>query len=594
LSDINWFGPLVGCNSPWIKWKHHHNEERQTVLEEITIENLGIISHARLPFTPGLTVLTGETGAGKTMVLSAINLLLGKRINASNVTVEGKQLSVEGCWQLDDDLSHTVEDTGASLENGQLFVQRVVSNDGKSKAYMGGKRMTASTLNSIGNQLVSIHGQSEQVRLRDPQLQRESLDAFGGTELHQTLQKFQSAYTSWKEVNKFYNDVKDNANSRRREITYLEKLIQDVSQLDPQENEDEILQHQINKLSNLETVRESLLKAQECIAPSDDEILSPVTQIRELQRVLTPILNYDAKWAELHEHAREIITQLFELENEISTHVDSMDEDSLEQLYTAQERAQEIKTLVRKYGTSLADVLQQADEAHNQLEHLYQQDVPLEDIEVELETCRKSMIEAANQLTEQRVKTADLLSEAINVELAGLGMSNSVFSIVINPADTTFSGQDEVLFMLAHQGHSPAPITRIASGGELSRIMLAMELVLAKGHGTLIFDEVDSGVGGETAVGIGKRLARLAQDVQVIVVTHLPQVAAYADNHLKVYKEVNNEQVQTYVKQLPADERITEITRMLSGMADSSSGQLHASELLNMAQEYKNILMTNP
>ena len=239
-------------------------------------------------------------------------------------------------------------------------------------------------------------------------------------------------------------------------------------------------------------------------------------------------------------------------------------------------------------------MLQQADEAHNQLEHLYQQDVPLEDIEVELETCRKSMIEAANQLTEQRVKTADLLSEAINVELAGLGMSNSVFSIVINPADTTFSGQDEVLFMLAHQGHSPAPITRIASGGELSRIMLAMELVLAKGHGTLIFDEVDSGVGGETAVGIGKRLARLAQDVQVIVVTHLPQVAAYADNHLKVYKEVNNEQVQTYVKQLPADERITEITRMLSGMADSSSGQLHASELLNMAQEYKNILMTNP
>lgn len=526
------------------------------------------------------------------MVLSALNLLLGKRGSNKMIYKDASMLSVEGCWNLSNS-SHQaeIEETGAVIEDDQLYINRTIKDDGKSRSVVGGKTTPASVLSSIGGKLVNIHGQSDQIRLRNTNAQREALDKYAGEALQKELAKFLKAFRDWKSKKAYIEDITTNASQRKREISSIKAFITDFDNVAPTEGQDVELAKQIAALSNMDTIRISSNEALESLMPSNEEIPSATEQLRAFISLLSRIASFDPELESIHEKAETVSADLEELSDSLESFIRGLDEESIEQLYVAQEQEIAIKNLVRKYGSSLQDVIEQRDKAEEELEELESYNQPLEELNAELEVLHEKMTIAAQRVTDLREKAARKMEKEVNDELKGLSMSGSKLLIQISKTSPSNTGQDEIeLMLLANGSATPNPIAKSASGGELSRIMLALEVVLAdpKSTGTFIFDEVDSGVGGETAIEIGKRLALLAKEAQVIVVTHLPQVAAYGDNHLKVLKTVTAGTTETTVQQLSSKERIDEITRMLSGMSDSETGKAHAAELIGHAESFKN------
>lgn len=562
------------------------------MLEEISISNLGIIRTATLPLTKGLNVITGETGAGKTMVLSALNLLLGKRSSAKMIYKDASVLSVEGCWNLENSIHCTeIEDTGAVIEDGMLYINRTIKDDGKSRSVVGGKTTPASVLSNIGGKLVNIHGQSDQIRLRNNNAQREALDKYAGEDLQRQLREYVKTFREWKSQKAYIEDVTKNASQRKREISSIKTFISDFDTVAPTEGQDLELAKQIAALSNIDAIRISSNEALEALIPPSDEVSSASEQLSNFVRSLAKIASYDTELESIHEKAEALSADLEELTDSLESFISGLDEESIEQLYCAQEQEIAIKNLVRKYGSNLQEVMEQRDKAEAELEELESFNQPVEELNAALKIAHEKTLYFAEKVSELRRQAARKMEQAVNDELKGLSMSGSKLLIQISKTSCSTTGQDEVeLMLLANGSTTPNPIAKSASGGELSRIMLALEVVLAdpKSTGTFIFDEVDSGVGGETAIEIGKRLALLAKEAQVIVVTHLPQVAAYGDNHLKVVKTVSKGTTETTVQQLSETERIDEITRMLSGMSDSETGKAHAAELLAHAESFKN------
>lgn len=564
------------------------------MLEEISINNLGIIKTATLPFTDGLTVITGETGAGKTMVLSALHLLLGRRSDTNMIGQNSNTLTVEGCWNVQNTQAiKSIKETGAVIEDDQLFINRTVQTGGKSRAVIGGKTTPASVLSEIGLQLVNIHGQSDQIRLKNTAAQRDALDTYAGEKLSKTLTNYKNAYNQLRKKKKLIEDIKKNSFARKREIATLEEFIKEFDELSPIIDEDIELTKEIATLSNIDTIRLSVAEALESITPTSDEIPSITGQLNNAVRVLAKVAEYDKELSELSQKLAIISDDLDNATNDIENYSDNLDEDSLARLYEAQERLSNIKLFIRKYGNSLNSVIEERDAAQEKLDNLQELDQPLDVLEDELEELSEKIANLAEKITELRTTAAKQLSEKVNEELSGLSMSSSEMIISIVPEKLTSKGKDEVEFLLRTGGqNNPRPIAKSASGGELSRIMLALEVVLAdpKTTPTFVFDEVDSGVGGTAAIEIGKRLAKLAKEAQVIVVTHLPQVAAFSDNHLNVIKTSSNEYTETSVQQLDDDQRIKEMTRMLSGMTNSDTGHAHATDLINLAKNYKKTL----
>lgn len=562
------------------------------MLEEINISNLGIIKESKLDFSPGLNVITGETGAGKTMVLSALHLLLGKRGSANMIHKDAKTLSVEGCWNLSKSPYTTeIEDTGALIEDDQLFINRTVKSDGKSRCVVGGKTTPASVLSGLGSKLVNIHGQADQNRLRSPLAQREVLDKYAGEDLSKELKKYSKVYKLWKEQKAHIEDVQKNSSSRKRELNSLKKFMSDFDEVNPTENQDEELENLISSLSNVDAIRVGGAEALAEITMSDSELPSAESQLSNMISALASIMKYDSELEAIHDKADKVADDLSEVVSELESYLTNIDTDSIEQLYNSQEQLTEIKALVRKYGNSLSEVIELRDKADSELEILESYSQPIEELKEELDETFKKLLAAADAVTKIRVAFSKKLEKAVNKELEGLSMGGSSLKVSIAKVSPTSSGQDEVELTLLSKGSKKAnPITKSASGGELSRIMLALEVVLAdpKNTGTFIFDEVDSGIGGETAIEIGKRLALLAKEAQVIVVTHLPQVACFGDSHLKVSKSESEDSIETSVQKLDNEETTLELTRMLSGMSDSETGKAHAIELMDYAKSFKN------
>lgn len=568
-----------------------NHRKARPLLEEINISNLGIIRNANLPLTKGLTVITGETGAGKTMVLSALNLLLGKRGSNKMIYKDAPMLSVEGCWDLSASVHQTeIEETGAVIEDGQLYINRTIKDDGKSRCVIGGKSTPASVLSTIGGKLVNIHGQSDQIRLRNTTAQRHALDKYAGASLQKELVKYSKLYKEWKHQKEYIEDVAKNSSQRKREINSLKTFMADFDKISPTENQDIELAQQIEALSNIDTIRVSASEALEALVPSEDSAVSASSQFTASIRALNSIVAYDTELETILEKAEALCGEIDELTDSLESYINSLDEESIEQLHFAQEQETEIKILVRKYGSNLQDVIDQRERADDELEELESYNQPLDVLNANLEAIRSDMMESAQKITKLRKTAARKMETAVNNELAGLSMSGAQLVIEISESAPSSSGVDEVELMLQANGAAtPSPIAKSASGGELSRIMLALEVVLAdpSSTGTFIFDEVDSGVGGETAIEIGKRLSTLSKEAQVIVVTHLPQVAAFGDNHLKVIKNVTDDSTETTVTQLSEKERVAEITRMLSGMSDSETGKAHATELIAFTENFK-------
>ena len=559
------------------------------MIEEILIRDLGVISEAKLEFGPGLTVLTGETGAGKTMVLNALGLLLGERSDSSAIRKGQDQAFVEGRWLLAESAVARIRELGIELDDSELLVNRSVSAEGRSRANLSGKSVPVGILSEIGEQLVVVHGQSDQIRLRSAVAQREALDQFAGDALAKIISEYTSIYANWKQAATELSELTTQSENRSREADQIRAAVEELSALDPKPGEDLELSEKASKLTHLEELRIAATAAHNNLSSEGfDDSADALTMIGKARRALEAVSEHDPELAALAEQLKEIGYSLNETSASISGYLASLDTDGASELERIQQRRAEITTAMRKYGPTLEEVISFLENSGARLLELDSSDTKIQELTALEQSLGKQATELAKDITALRTKAASALAKAVTTELAALAMTGASLEVSVSTGPELGShGADQISILLsAYPGAEPRALGKGASGGELSRIMLAIEVVLAKSElaPTFIFDEVDAGVGGAAATEVGKRLATLAQNAQVIVVTHLPQVAAFATRHLRVLKSVSDQYTATDVVRLEGEAVVEELARMLSGLSESESGKTHAKELLELAK----------
>jgi DNA repair protein RecN (Recombination protein N) len=555
------------------------------MIKEIYIRDLGVIREARLSFSSGLNVLSGETGAGKTMVLTALALLLGGRADSSAVRAGSSALLVEGRWfPVSEDVASRITEAGSALDEGDLLVNRSVSTEGKSRAAVGGVSIPVGLLAELGEQLVVVHGQADQLRLKTPAAQREALDSFAS--LDELLSRYGNSYQSWQSAKKNLNEVLTNKEANAREVATLLEDLKAIEAVSPREGEDIELRDLAARMANLEALRSAAATAHEALSSESDQ-LDVQTLLASARRSLDSQRAVDTALEAIAEKLQEATFQVSEVAIQLSSYAASLEADSELSFDQVQRRLSEINGLMRRFGASLDDVFAHSVFASSRVLELDDSEERIDSLRQQVEAEREVAEELANQLTARRVESAKSLAAEVNLELAGLAMAGSELVVEVSAAeDLGPFGRDQVSILLrSYAAAEPRPIAKSASGGELSRIMLAIEVVLAKGSTTptFIFDEVDAGVGGAAAIEVGRRLARLSKQAQVIVITHLAQVAAFADNHQRVLKTQNGDITESDVTSLSGADREAELARMLSGLSDSTLARQHAAELMSMA-----------
>ncbi|OFO36683.1 DNA repair protein RecN [Corynebacterium sp. HMSC075D04] len=568
------------------------------MLAEIAISNLGVIRHASAELAPGLTVLTGETGAGKTMVVTGLRLLTGGRADASRVRTGAQEAVVEGALSIADLPESTLsavhaiaEGAGAGPdENGEYVVSRAVKATGRSSAHLGGRKVPAATLGDLAGHLLTIHGQNDQLRLLAPEQQLAALDRFDPA-IAQKLSSYRDVYVQWREAAK---DLKDRTEKRlelAQEMDRLRFAIEEIDAVAPVDGEDADLVATINRLQDVDALREAAQTALVAIDGAEavggysaeaEEAASDL--VGRAQAALVGAS--DEELRELGVRLGEVAGVLADVSAELGSFTADLptDPDELERLL---QRQQELKGLTRKYAPDIAGVLAWREKAGKRLSKIDTSEEAIDELKRRVADLEAELKKRAAALTKARNKAAKNLGEAVTEELHGLAMPKAQLRVELAEAKFGRDGADAVEITLApNSALEPKPLATSASGGELSRVMLALEVILSESSagGTLVFDEVDAGVGGRAAVEIGRRLARLALRHQVIVVTHLPQVAAYANTHLHVSKDVGDEAVTSGVGNLTDEQRIEELARMMAGLDDSDTGRAHAAELFKRAQ----------
>jgi DNA repair protein RecN (Recombination protein N) len=579
------------------------------VLEELRITGLGVIEDTTLPLTAGMNVITGETGAGKTMVVTGLGLLFGGRADAGRVRADPGRAVVEGRLRLADRTAAAVhtriaEAGGEPDDDGSVLLSRTVTVEGRSRAYVGGRSMPVSMLAEVGEQVVAVHGQSDQLRLLRPAEQRAALDRFAGPEHEKLLETLRESYAQWRRVEDDLADRRRNARERNQEADLLRLGLDEITRVDPQPGEDAELRAEAQRLEHAEGLRTAAQTAHQCVAggaePVDDTpdataLLGAARRTLEAQAGVDPMLG------DLAARLDEVATLVGDISAELSAYLAALDADPA-RLQVVYERRAALRALTRKYADDVDGVIAWADRAGVRLSELDSSDELLEELDRERQRLAGEVAELAARLSAARREAAIRFAEQVSVELAGLAMPHARIEVAVlsrpaGRAEPTLTvngaevgvgpdGADEVeLRLLAHPGAPSLPLQRGASGGELSRVMLAIEVVFAGSGGppTLVFDEVDAGVGGQAAVEIGRRLSRLARSHQVLVVTHLPQVAAFADRHLLVAKDTGGAVTTSGVRVVEDTERARELARMLAGLPDSDLGIAHAEELLAVA-----------
>jgi DNA repair protein RecN (Recombination protein N) len=560
------------------------------MIEEIWIRSLGVIGEARLPLGPGFTAITGETGAGKTMVVTALGLLLGERSDASVIRSGSHQAVVEGRWQVDPTgaVAERVRDAGGDLDGPELILGRSVSPEGRSRAIVGGRTAPVGVLNEIGQQLVVVHGQSDQVRLRSATAQRQALDRFAGVELATVLADYQDVYRRWQSAQGELDVLVAEQSARSREAEDLRVAMAEIEAASPRRGEDAELTERADRLTNLEDLRVAATQSHELLsAQSGDGDGDVLALLDAARRSVERVAGHDGTLTPIVEALAAATITVSEISAELSSYVGNLDADGGRELESVQERRSQLSQLVRKYGTSLDEVIDYLESGSGRLLELDNDSDRIDSLRAEVDADRERLMALAERLSEIRRAAAARLGDGVTEELAALAMPSARLVVeVTDRPDYAQSGKDQVAILLQpHPGTDPLPLSKGGSGGELSRVMLAIEVVVAANDPipTFVFDEVDAGVGGASAIEIGRRLSMLSQTAQVIVVTHLAQVAAFATNHLRVLKDNDGEVTASSVEQLTGDQRVSEMARLLSGLADSESGLAHARELLDVA-----------
>jgi DNA repair protein RecN (Recombination protein N) len=577
------------------------------VLLEMRLRGLGVIRDAVLEFGPGLTVVTGETGAGKTMVVTGLGLLMGGRADPGTVREGMASAVVEGriAVAADGPVATRAAEAGAELDDGDvLIVSRTVSAEGRGRAHLGGRSVPVGVLGELAEDLVTVHGQSDQLRLKSPARQRQALDRFAGSAVAKPYADYRGAWQRLREVEATLDEITRRARERAQEAELLRLGLAEIERVDPQPGEDAALRAEASRLAHAEELRQAAETAHLALTGDDASEGSDVSAlVAAARRALDAVRTHDAALAGLADRLAEIGYLVTDVATEAASYAESVESDPL-RLAAVEERRAALATLTRAYGEDVDAVLAWAKDAAGRLTELEGDDDRIVELGAERERLRGRLATAGTALTKARTKAARKLADAVSAELAQLAMPHArlVVEVRQRPDDAGLpvdlgagpatvaagpDGLDEVEILLSpHTGAPPRPVAKGASGGELSRVMLGLEVVLGAVDPvpTFVFDEVDSGVGGTAALGIGRRLARLARTSQVLVVTHLPQVAAFADRHLLVVKARNGEVTESGVQRLDDESRVRELARMLGGMAESDSARAHAEELLANAR----------
>jgi DNA repair protein RecN (Recombination protein N) len=629
------------------------------MLEEVRITGLGVINDALLELSPGFTALTGETGAGKTMVVTGLGLLFGGRADPSRVRPGAQRASVEGRLRTDPrgKVAQQVEEAGGDLdEDGTLVLTRTVSGEGRSRAFAGGRSVPVSLLTYLSDDLVAVHGQSDQQQLLKPGRQRESLDKYAGGVLAAVLADYQHAYQRHRKVHEELTTLTTQARARAAEAGELRAGLTDIEKLNPADGEAAALRAEEERLANADSLHAGATTAHEALLgdpTASNEGVDAVTLLGHARRALDAVRRYDTEIDGVAARLSEAAYLVSEVAGELASYIQGIDADPA-RLAAVQDRRAALARVIRLYGPGgvnadingapvrlgsaappaaadlpAADVAAEDDDASAgpdaagiagvgsaaDPEALFEAEEP-DDIAYVLEWARLAAVrvaeldndddtiaaltaaeaelsaqvtDLAGRLSGLRAEAGERFSEDVTAELTALAMPHARISVALTPlSEPGPHGIDDVELRLASNPGAPAlPLHKGASGGELSRVMLAIEVVFAGADPvpTFVFDEVDAGVGGKAAVEIGRRLAKLARLAQVIVVTHLPQVAAFADNHLVVTKSSDGSITSTSVIRLGHEARVRELSRMLAGLEDSEFGQAHAAELLAMATD---------
>jgi DNA repair protein RecN (Recombination protein N) len=585
------------------------------MLEEVRISGLGVIDEAVLQLSPGFNVVTGETGAGKTMVVSGLGLLFGGRADPARVRPGADRAGVEGRLRIDPegDVARQVNDAGGDLDDdgGTLIISRSVSAEGRSRAYAGGRSVPVSLLTYLADDLVAVHGQADQQQLLRAGRQRAALDRFGGPELRALLADYQRAYQRYRDVSSELAELTTRAAQRGQEAAGLRRGLAEIERIEPVEGEDIGLAEEDERLANADALHSAATTAHEALlgdpASGSYQAADAVTLLGAARQALESAAQHDQALAALAGRVSEAAYLVSDVAAELASYAQSIEADPV-RLAAVQERRAELARLIRSYGIAgtgaagtgasgtagqpaadLSAVLRWAKLAQARLGELGGDDDKIAGLAAEKAALAATVSALAAQLTAARQQVAGRFAADVTAELAALAMPHARLTVAVSPLrEAGPHGADDVEIRLsAHPGAPPLPLHKGASGGELSRVMLAIEVVFAGADPvpTFVFDEVDAGVGGKAAVEIGRRLARLAHGAQVIVVTHLPQVAAFADTHLVVEKADDGSVTRSGVVLLNEAGRVRELSRMLAGLEDSEHGQAHAVELLAAAEK---------
>jgi DNA repair protein RecN (Recombination protein N) len=580
------------------------------VLEELRLNAVGVIDEAVLDLGPGFTAVTGETGAGKTMVVTALGLLLGARADSGLVRSGAARCRVEGRIRLGDadqrtgplaDVHAQLNDLGADLDEESLILARTVSAEGRSRAMVGGASVPMGRLGGIADALVVVHGQSEQQRLLQPARQRDSLDRYGGDAVTAPRERYRAAYRRLRETEQELADVSASVRERAREADSLRMGLEELEQAAPQPGEDVDLRAEEGRLAHADALRLASLEARVALV-GDDETLGEdaLAMLDRARRALEGVRDHDPDVAALQDRVAEATYLVGDLGSDVASYAASVESDP-SRLAWVQERRATLTALQRKYGETVDDVLKWGEQAAQRLLELDGTDERIEELQSRADALRSELAGLAAEMSAQRTDAARRLEAAVSEELSALAMPQARFGVEVRQRDDDEGlpvgdrrlafgpdGVDDVEMRLAaNVSSAPRPLDKGASGGELSRVMLALEVVLAGRNPvpTMVFDEVDAGVAGKAAVELGRRLARLARGAQVLVVTHLPQVAAFADRHYVVDKSDDGSVTSSGLRAVDGSDRVRELSRMLAGLEGSESAEAHAEELLAVAAQ---------
>jgi DNA repair protein RecN (Recombination protein N) len=554
------------------------------VLIELRIRNFAIIESLTLPLAPGFNVLTGETGAGKSIIVGALALLLGERASTDLIRTGADRAVVEGVFDVGDksEIAEILDERGIALEEGRVVLRREVSATGRTRAWINDTTTTAAALAEIGRALVNLHGQHEAQTLLDTESQRRILDAFGGAT--EQVGSVAASYRALADVTREIETLSSRRADAERRADYLRHVTREIDEARLREGEDVALEEEARRLENADELRSAAAGMASALEGSDEAVLHSLAQV---QRALAHVQKIDPSTAQLQELLDGAFYSLEELARQLSEYEESIDLDPA-RLAEVQRRRDLLFRLTKKYGPTVSDVLRACREAHEELSLVDGAGFDLKALESRREEARTRLASEAKRLTALRKAAADRLGRAVNEILPELGMPEGRLTVDLVGRDKIeATGAEDVEYRVAlNVGHDARPLAKVASGGELSRVMLALKTILARLDRvpTLVFDEVDAGIGGRVGLQVGDTLRRVAQHHQVFAITHLPQIAARAHHHIVVTKDARGGVTAANISVVDADDRVSELARMLGGDAESEISRAHARELLGKAE----------